>query len=264
MPLQVGESSPFGGMPESETAVTLETDPESVRLDGIALARFRTLEQGSVHIWFIPHGGGTRYGDALSGCLSREEEVRARAILDPRLQSEFRESHAIRRAIIGCYASIDPAHLRFGVAEFGKPFLTSFPALHFSASRTQGLSVLAVSRVGPLGVDAEWLRPILDADELARRVCSDRERDLLGSVSGADRDERFLRFWTRKESVVKAIGTGLSEDLRTVDVSEESVVRSESHAGHRLKILDLDTTSSHVAACAVSSAVESARQFRLE
>lgn len=251
-------------MPKWETSVTLEIEPQSVRLDGGSLARFCTLEQNCVHVWIIPHGGGTGHGDALPGFLSREEEVRARAILDPRAQSEFRESHAIRRAIIGGYASMDPVHVRFGVTEFGKPFLASFPALHFNASRTQGLSVLAVCRAAPLGVDAEWLRPIPDVEELALRVCSDRERDLLGVLSGAGRVERFLRFWTRKESVVKAIGTGLSEDLRAVDVSEDFVVRTESHAGSRIKILDLNIASSHVAACAVSSAVESVRQFRLE
>jgi 4'-phosphopantetheinyl transferase len=74
-----------------------------------------------------------------------------------------------------------------------------------------------------VGVDVEALRPIDDPVELAEGVFTMRERTLLRSVPRASRAEVFLALWTRKESVVKAFGMGLSQPLDAFDLSEAAV-----------------------------------------
>jgi 4'-phosphopantetheinyl transferase len=70
-----------------------------------------------------------------------------------------------------------------------------------------------VSLHAEIGVDAEWLGRPCDAAELARRFFSPDEARSLEALSETERHDRFFRYWTLKESYVKARGLGLSIPL---------------------------------------------------
>ncbi len=57
-----------------------------------------------------------------------------------------------------------------------------------------------------IGIDLEKIRPCSNA--LIRKVAGKKEWDLAGG--NPDQDDIFFRFWTAKEAVLKAEGTGLS------------------------------------------------------
>ncbi|MFI6255590.1 4'-phosphopantetheinyl transferase family protein [Micromonospora zamorensis] len=80
--------------------------------------------------------------------------------------------------------------------------------LPVSVSRTAGLVVVAARRAGAIGVDVERVRP-LPALALARRWFPPAELTWLADRPEAGRAVDFLRLWTAKEAVGKALGQGL-------------------------------------------------------
>ncbi|WCN78811.1 4'-phosphopantetheinyl transferase family protein [Micromonospora sp. LH3U1] len=82
--------------------------------------------------------------------------------------------------------------------------------LAVSVSRTAGLVVVAARRAGAVGVDVERIRP-LPALALARRWFPPAESAWLADRPEAGRAVDFLRLWTAKEAVGKALGLGLRD-----------------------------------------------------
>jgi 4'-phosphopantetheinyl transferase len=105
----------------------------------------------------------------------------------------------------------------------GKPWL-AMPdrrraSLHFNLAHSGELALVAVAEGCEVGVDVERLRPVRHCDEIAERYFSTGERDAVGAAEPALRSAAFLRCWTAKEAVLKAIGTGLGHPLQTFDTS---------------------------------------------
>jgi 4'-phosphopantetheinyl transferase len=86
-----------------------------------------------------------------------------------------------------------------GSDQHGKPQVVvprGRPAAHLSLSRSGGRAVVALTDIGPIGVDLE-------------RVGAQRRSDLVA--------------WVRAESLVKATGHGLTIDPATIDVPRRTV-----------------------------------------
>ena len=83
-------------------------------------------------------------------------------------------------------------------------------ALAVSVSRADGVVAVAARLGGPVGVDVERCRP-LPALELARRWYAPAEVAWLAGRPADGRVTDFLRLWTAKEAVGKALGVGLRD-----------------------------------------------------
>ena len=70
-----------------------------------------------------------------------------------------------------------------------------------------------------IGVDVEYLQPVPDAEQLARRFFSSSEYASLRRLPGSQQLEAFFNCWTRKEAYLKALGDGLSHPLDQFQVS---------------------------------------------
>jgi len=70
-----------------------------------------------------------------------------------------------------------------------------------------------------VGVDIEEIRELSDADDIAMRFFSRRERAAYMRLPVRDRPQGFFNCWTRKEAFIKALGEGLSHPLQSFDVS---------------------------------------------
>ncbi|MDD5100641.1 MAG: 4'-phosphopantetheinyl transferase superfamily protein [Syntrophales bacterium] len=89
------------------------------------------------------------------------------------------------------------------------PNLDSVP-ISFSLAHTKGLAVVAVTGGADVGVDAERLDRRVDAPKLSGRFFSPEEVAALQEIPPERLREHFFRYWTLKESYVKARGLGLS------------------------------------------------------
>ncbi len=98
----------------------------------------------------------------------------------------------------------------------GKPSLSAHPEWNFSVSHSGLWSVCALAKT-PVGVDVEKIRPMRALD-IAKRYFTEEETTLLSALDEFERTVAFFRFWTAKESVLKARGTGLSGGLSSVPI----------------------------------------------
>lgn len=105
----------------------------------------------------------------------------------------------------------------FGRTESGAPYLAD-GAGAISLAHSERLAVCAWSDKGSIGVDVEPSdRRIARAEEIADRYFSTGEQALLADAS--DRHVAFLRIWTRKEALGKALGTGLNTEAERLDTT---------------------------------------------
>ena len=111
---------------------------------------------------------------------------------------------------------LDGEHPRLEHDEKGAPYLPEHPELSVSISHCRKAVAVAVSEKYRIGIDIESRRKV--SPSLMERVCTDDE--LAKIRSSADPTMTFLRFWTRKEAVLKMQGTGIRGFGSMVEVSE--------------------------------------------
>jgi phosphopantetheinyl transferase len=100
----------------------------------------------------------------------------------------------------------------------GKPYLPDAAGLHFSISRSSGVTLVAVSSTAELGIDVER-RVDRGLRALPAHALCEEEQDTLDRLPESTRSDAFLTYWVRKEAVLKAVGMGLGIEPRLVEVS---------------------------------------------
>lgn len=206
-----------------------------------------TAERGVVHVWTVSLACPD--ADAAWPDLNDLERQRARSFTFDRDRRRFVIARSALRRILGKRLRIAPASLYFEHNTAGKPHLREWPELAFNLSHSEDLAfiVLADSPTA-IGIDVETVRAMPDAIELAETVCSREETDAI--AADAEPDRAFLRVWTRKEAVSKALGLGVgSIDLRQLDVGFAGELRT-SLLGEHVVVVPLDTAGGYVASIA--------------
>jgi len=180
------------------------------------------LGDGDVHVWRIPLAAPATALAELESLLQPAERDRAARFRFERFRNRFTVGRASLRILLGQYLGLPPRHLEFVFGPHGKPELANpgvRPPLHFNLSHSQDLALLAVSTVGPIGVDVEHLRPVPEARQLVTRFFSSREDREFSRLPEQEQPRAFFSLWTRKEALLKAIGEGIAHSLKLVEVT---------------------------------------------
>lgn len=99
----------------------------------------------------------------------------------------------------------------FEYNEHGKPSIVGHPEIFFNLSHCKYAAVCVLSDQ-PIGVDVESFREYKEG--LVHYTMNDEE---IREIESAEHpDVAFIRLWTMKEATLKLIGTGISNDLKTV------------------------------------------------
>ncbi len=172
-----------------------------------------------LHVWRAALDQPEAVRQRLYEYLAADEQARANRFYFQRDRRRFIVGRAVLRTILGAYMQSAPGELVFEAGPLGKPFLAGSP-LHFNASHSNELALVAVTRGQDVGIDVEYAyRPLDDADQLVERNFSSAERLAYSAIPPAERQAAFFRCWTRKEAFIKAIGEGLSHPLDRFDVA---------------------------------------------
>lgn len=166
--------------------------------------------------------------------LSADERARAARFVFARDRRRFLSAHLALRRLLSTRTGLAPHALEFVEGQFGKPSLAGPSTCAFSLSHCEDVALIAMSHSGEIGVDVEVLRVVDDLQSLAGRNFTPAECTQLANVTFVDRDQAFLRCWTRKEACLKAIGSGLSIAPETFEAGlqpDTRVLRIATPAG---------------------------------
>jgi 4'-phosphopantetheinyl transferase len=159
---------------------------------------------------------------ALAGLLSDAERERASRFVFDRDRRRFIVSRARLRQLLAARLGVPPESVEFTYGAHGKPAIVLGPAdpdLRFNVSHCNDLAVYAFSYGLDVGVDVEAVRALPDADRIAARFFSPREKEAYRALDSRDKPLGFFNCWTRKEAFIKALGDGLGHPLDSFDVS---------------------------------------------
>jgi 4'-phosphopantetheinyl transferase len=166
----------------------------------------------------------------ISELCDPQERQRAARFTFPR----DRDLHLLARGLLRVALTrliphVDPATWRFASEPCGRPFIVSPPSVpfDFNISHCEGRVMCVISNGPSCGIDVEIGRRLPDVDLLARNVLAPSERDWLNAGPWQERPTRFLRLWTMKEAIAKAVGLGLRIpfDEIELDLSAAPTVR---------------------------------------
>lgn len=192
----------------------------------------RPLAVGEVDLWLATYERAAQCVD-VERVLDPAERIRAAAIGDGAARSRYVTTRALLRALLAHYARVASDALQIELDAHGKPVLRVPAAPQFNLSHSGDVLLLAIAAAPTVGIDYEAPRHIVDPLRVARRVFSSDEQAALlqaADESIALRDALFVKLWTRKESLLKAFGTGFAGGAREFDVRADEVGEFRVHS----------------------------------
>lgn len=189
-----------------------------MKLMWLPAAENLVLLQDDVHIWRASLDQSQWCQMQLAATLSTDEQARAKRYKFDVHRQRFIVGRGILRNILGRYLRKEPCELEFCYSDRGKPSLAgSNSPVCFNLSHSQSLALYAIAR-RPIGIDLEYIRPLDDANKIAKRFFSARESALIEALPPDQKQKAFFDLWTCKEAYLKATGEGLA-GLGQVQVS---------------------------------------------
>ncbi len=178
------------------------------------------LDTDEIQVWLMNLRQPMERLQALTATLTTDEQERAARFHGLEQQHRFIAGRGLLRELLGAYLGRPAAALRFSPGQHGKPALSGVDAgagLHFNLSHSADRALYAVA-CRELGVDLECKDRRVSHTAVAERICTPREWAAFQALPTECLHEAFFACWTRKEAIAKALGDGLSSDLRTLEV----------------------------------------------
>ncbi|WP_165546649.1 4'-phosphopantetheinyl transferase family protein [Kribbella soli] len=177
----------------------------------------------AVHVWWARlsqvHGS---LDAATARLLAPAEQTRAAAYRTSDDRLRFQLGVAVTRLVLAAELQCAPDGVRLDRTcpdcdqPHGKVRVTGpRTGWELSISHSGDLVGVAVGTVAPLGLDVEQVRAV-EMESMAPLVLTPSEQRQLTSTAD------FIRYWTRKEAVVKSTGDGLRQPLNLVTVTAPS------------------------------------------
>jgi len=151
---------------------------------------------------------------------------------------------------------------RVEITESGQPVVVGAPRPVFVSLTHTDRLVAAAFATARVGIDAEPVDRTPSHPALRSRMCSASELSWLDELPEDQRDQGFLRLWTRKESYGKAIGVGLRFEWRSTSFNPDDArlagVPGEWHAS------DVDLGADVVATVVVEGAAQAIEVVKVD
>lgn len=179
------------------------------------------ITEGAIHLWRLSLTPSEKLIPAMAAILSEEQRRWSQRFRFDALRRRFIAAHAGLRHILAIYTGQPPDQLAFSLGEHGKPYLEGHEegkGLQFNLSHSGDWALIGVVLDRAIGVDIERIREVPEMKSVARTVFSAREIDHLNRCDESEHEAVFFRIWTRKEAIIKAIGTGLATPLKKFSV----------------------------------------------
>ena len=169
-----------------------------------------------VDVWLVKSSAGVRRADLE--LLSNAEQRRVARFHRAQDAALFATARAALRRRLGAVIGVPPREVRLLDPPGAKPHLERPPGtLSFSVSHSVDRALIALCDGGRVGVDLERADPVPSA--LLETALTEAERRWIAGLPEAVQHRAFYQFWTRKEALLKAVGTGLAANMAEVTLS---------------------------------------------
>ncbi len=180
------------------------------------------LEPSTVHVWNCSFKKNRKNLSEYLKLLSSDEKQRSGRFKFEKDRNCFIITRATLRLLLSIYLKKDAKEIRFDYTSYGKPKLATSEKLKFNVSHSVDMAAFAFIEGQEIGVDIEKIKKDFNVLELAQSFFSKTEITALHKLPKEDLERAFFRCWTRKESFIKAEGSGLSFPLNQFAVSVDS------------------------------------------
>jgi 4'-phosphopantetheinyl transferase len=174
------------------------------------------LPSGEVEVFFgITQDLKMKYHE-LEYYLCDEEKFKAAKLHFSEDRGTYIACHGLLRLILSKKLRIYPSEIIINKDKNNKPGLKGNP-FFFNITHVRDAFAFVISKHFYAGIDMENSDQQIDFFPILNNIFSNEERKfILGSHT--DSLKRFILLWTRKESLLKAFGTGITPNLKHFEV----------------------------------------------
>ncbi|MEM7053600.1 MAG: 4'-phosphopantetheinyl transferase superfamily protein [Pseudomonadota bacterium] len=173
----------------------------------LPLRELQRPASGQVHVWFVQ----------LQNLPVME--VTAPDDLKARLSQRRMGQKFLLRLLLGAYLGVPGRSIQMATNPSGKPALAGDWAnsgLSFNLSHAGDWLVIAVADSVAVGIDIESSQRSLRWRKLSRRYFSAAEADWLDAMDDVEGALQFLKHWTAREALIKAMGCTIAGNISSV------------------------------------------------
>jgi 4'-phosphopantetheinyl transferase len=184
----------------------------------------------------------------LAGFCCEREVAQAGRFLFAEDRSAYLAAHGLLRLSLSTLWPLRaPAEWRFAPDRHGKPSLTDAEHGHirFNLSHCRSRVAVVLAEHLDCGIDVEPLSRDMASDVLLASCLSDEEKIWLDRRPAAGRGRDFLRLWTLKEAISKAVGLGLSLPFETISLDLSAAPILSSIRGYDVTSFWLNQMTDH-------------------
>lgn len=170
------------------------------------------LATGEIHVWRATLDPDPGRVEREATILSTSERNRAGAFRSAGDAGRFIIARATLRRLLAAYLAQAPGQVSIEGAPQEKPHVSphqDVPDVRFNLAHAGSLGLFAFSIGIEIGVDCELQSSLGTIDAALAKAVTPTEGQQLAGMAPRRRAEEGLRLWTRKEAVLKGLGTGL-------------------------------------------------------
>ncbi len=150
----------------------------------------------------------------LFNFLNDEEKNKAQKFKAGKAQKTYILSHALNLYFLKKYHFAENETINYQTREFGKPYLKDRPYPCFNISHAENMVALAYFK-HEIGVDIEHIKKEKEPIDLVRKkYFSESENKHIEKNY-----DLFFKYWTKKETVLKTLGCGITDEMKNIETS---------------------------------------------
>lgn len=154
----------------------------------------------------------------LSVYLSKEELNRSKRYHFKKDKNQFIICRSLLKFVLSQHTNIPIQEIKIEIDDFKKPFLANTNLACFNISHSHDYAIIVVGNIFSLGADIEYINEDFDFYEMVKDIYNSQEINNI--IHSNNKAKTFFKYWTRKESVVKATGLGISDYLIEIPATD--------------------------------------------
>ena len=186
-----------------------------------------------LEVWRLALDLNAPVADEDDRLLSRAEWQRAQRLRRHADVVRAVATRAALRRLLSARTGVAPEKLVFTQNAYGKPALENADGPAFNVSHSGHVALIALAPGGAVGVDIERCRPEAELAPLQGLVQSPSEQLDHARDSSA---LPFMERWVVKEAVLKALGLGIADHLRSLSITSSLGPPGTYHLKHSLPV----------------------------